>query len=178
MDVDDGLSIPPARAQAAPPPERRHILDALHFELIDHFKTLFWELVWRIDPKLFTAPPLTAGSAASIYSRGYSAKSARLWSCRDFVEYLTSPRNLPHSATREHCADVRRTSSLLANFMTTLDDGQSARTGKEWTRAQWDEALLALRDLARVWKEQPILDSYEYVNPQVVDTFKLPMRPT
>jgi len=98
--VDDGMDIDEDVFQqpALRPP---HLLDDLHFQIIEHFSILLINLVKRVAPHIFHNQE-RAGSGASIHSP-YS-KPIQVWNARDCVEYLGNPGLLafPQSAPRGH----------------------------------------------------------------------------
>jgi len=175
--VDDGMDIDEDVFQqpALRPP---HLLDDLHFQIIEHFSILLINLVKRVAPHIFHNQE-RAGSGASIHSP-YS-KPIQVWNARDCVEYLGNPGLLafPQSAPLEsvRCISVIGSIKHLGEFLAKRYQ-PGARKGQEWTTSQWYSALRTLEALGAVWGETSIHDSLQELHPQMDLVFHTPMRPT
>ncbi|KAG5724949.1 Transcriptional protein swt1 [Termitomyces sp. T112] len=159
MIVDDDESV-------AEVPQPSHALDLLHLQVIDHFTRLLIELVGRVGgPEIHNCK---YGAAASQYAPQWQ-KSGRPytgWTLQEIWEYLEEKRK------------TSTTSPRIDIFLSKPYSCRGARRGQDWSRRDWDVALMGLARFAEVWEEDSIGESLGVLEPHVEGIFAMRMRPT
>ena len=172
MEVDEDVY-----SSRDPPPQ--HLLDDLHEQVLLHFEILLRELLRRVaPPSLFvTQPPLSGGSASSIYASPISSKPAHEWEACDVLEYLCDRRRVPREADPADVTALLSETQRLTDFMTRRYRARG-RSGQHWARADWVLCLSKLGAVARVYKDEALANSLMQLEPQFELVFSMPMRPT
>ncbi|KAG6856339.1 hypothetical protein H0H87_005457 [Tephrocybe sp. NHM501043] len=159
MMVDDDESV-------AEQPQPSHALDLLHLQVIDHFTRLLIELVGRVGgPEIHSSRD---GTSASRYAPQWQKqrKSYTEWAVVDVWEYL------------EERKKTRLTSPRVDVFLSKPYTCRGARRGQDWSRRDWDVALMGLARFAELWEEDSIRESLGVLEPHVEGVFAMQMRPT
>ncbi|KAG6873743.1 hypothetical protein C0995_011562 [Termitomyces sp. Mi166 len=147
-------------------PQPSHALDLLHLQVIDHFTRLLIELVGRVGgPEIHNREN---GASASRYAPQWQ-KSGRPytgWTVPEIWEYLEERRR------------TRTTSPRVEVFLSKPYSCRGARRGQDWSRRDWDVALMGLARFGEVWEEDSIGESLGVLEPHVEGIFAMEMRPT
>lgn len=171
MEIDEDVY-----SSRDPPPQ--HLLDNLHEEVLLHFEILLKELLRRVAPSnLFTQSPTGGGTRSSIYATPISCKPAREWEACDILEYLCDRRRVPRESDPGDVAALLRETPRLIDFFTRRYRARG-RSGQHWARADWVSCLSRLGVLARVYRDEAIVNSLAQLEPQFELVFSMPMRPT
>jgi len=146
MEVDD-LSGQPEDNNA-----KVHALDALHFQVVDHFTLLLKDLAQRV--RIQDGDTATDGSD---HAPEYRRKEFSMWTVGDCLAYLSRKKRLPD------CQPP------LERFLRHPEPRQGTRKGKEWAKQQWVNVAAALAEIGAKWEDGAILGSVEYLR-QETDT--------
>ncbi len=173
MEVDDGGDIPDSGRRVRP----SHVLDVLHFDIVDHFTTRLRDTVQRTVPHLLAT---RSGAAASMYSP--VSKPLQAWSAPDCIKQLcnTKSRFFPKRAPSEARSLIESAEggTRLQVFLADPYDGMpQARRGREWARQEWIDCLGVLDLVAVIWEDQAIQIDMAYLWPYVEQAFGQQMRP-
>ncbi|KAG6911198.1 hypothetical protein DXG01_003065 [Tephrocybe rancida] len=160
MMVDDDESV-------AELPQPSHALDLLHLQVIDHFTRLLIELVGRVGGSEIRGSK-DGGTSASRYAPRWQkqGKPYTEWSVDEIWEYLDERRK------------TRLTSPRVDIFLSKPYSSRGARRGQDWSRRDWDVALMGLARFGEAWEEDSIGESLGVLEPHVEGIFAMQMRPT
>lgn len=143
-------------------------LNMLHEAIVDHFGRLLTELVGRvIEPELRAKPTPREIASMSRYDprrRHYSE-----WSTLECLDWLADKLMKVRDGV-----DIRpmiknsRAGDFLQKPYRNL---RGARTGKEWTKADWDKTMRHLQIIGEMFSEMSILESLYHLEPHIDHEF-------
>lgn len=158
MDVDDEADLVQRQEEYIP----SHALDALHLQVIDHFRVVIKELSERVRKEHRDDGPPTR----SQYAPAHLRKDFSQWTLPDCLEYLESKKKL------------KKTHPSLKVFMLKRNEDRGWRRGQDWSRQDWMFALSALEDIGNKYQDGSVVGSLAALRPHVDEVFRTPMRPT
>ncbi|KAJ7638953.1 PIN domain-containing protein [Roridomyces roridus] len=127
-------------------------LDSLHNQVVDHFTRLLVELVGRVGGPALEDwyPGAPDGASASRYAPKWKSnkKPYTQWTAAECLEYLNERKRQKPSSPRLDRFLTRRHSVAA--------DGSTSRSGKDWSYADWKNALDALKRVGDDWDEGSI----------------------
>ncbi|KAF8076505.1 PIN domain-containing protein [Lyophyllum atratum] len=168
-DDDPNKMVVDDEAPVAYVPEPSHALDLLHLQVIDHFTSLFLELVARVGGTEVRGGHQTdEGSSASWHAPRWQAQRRhyREWSLVDVLEYL------------DHKKKIAKTNPRVEVFLSKPYSSPGARRGQDWSRRDWEVALAGLGKIGDAWEESSIAESLRVLDRHVEGIFLTRMRPT
>ncbi|KAG6869287.1 hypothetical protein C0993_000040 [Termitomyces sp. T159_Od127] len=159
MIVDDDESV----AELLQP---SHALDLLHLQVVEHFTSLLIELVGRVGgPEIYNC---RKEASVSRYAPQWqkSGRPYTSWTVPEIWEYFEERRR------------TRPTSPRVDVFLSKPYSCRGARRGQDWSRRDWDIALMGLARFAELWEDDSIGESLGVLEPHVEGIFAMKMRPT
>lgn len=161
MDIDDGFAGSTGESTEEFIPS--HALDDLHRQIIDHFTIVLREVADRVR-RMSGENFIT--STRSIHAASYRKKPLELWSAQNCLEYLDTK------------AKLKASTPPLSIFLLRRNEDRGWRRGQDWTRKDWMNALDALDDLGRQFRDAVVMNSLAELRRHVFSIFESPMRPT
>ncbi|KIM46084.1 hypothetical protein M413DRAFT_426019 [Hebeloma cylindrosporum] len=143
-----------------------HPINMLHEAIIDHFSRLLVELVGKVggeEVRRRSSPQEEANmSRHAPRHRHYTE-----WGPSECIKYLNEKKGV--KVVRKPSAEV-----FLLKAYTREVPG--SKTGREWSRKDWDVALKNLQATGRAWDDISIQESLLFLLPHVDQVFSLPFR--
>jgi hypothetical protein len=145
-----------------------HPINMLHEAVIDHFSRLLIELVGKVggeEVRKRSSPREEANmSRHAPRHRHYTE-----WSPSECIKYLNEKKGV--RVIQNPSAEV-----FLLKAYTRGVPG--SRTGREWSRKDWEVALENLKATSRAWDDVSIRESLVFLLRHVDHVFSLPLRVT
>lgn len=177
MDIDDDIdSLPSTNIRPRP----SHILDVLHYDIVDHFTNRLRDAVLRVSPRLASVIDSSRSKIGSETSQhSIENQSVSTWSAAECIQHLI--QKIPASKIPNQARNIINSSSgtrrLIVFLADPYDGTPQARRGQEWPRQEWVDCLGVLALLAVILEDQAIQIDMCYLWTYVQDAFGQQMVP-
>ncbi|KAF9476505.1 hypothetical protein BDN70DRAFT_907640 [Pholiota conissans] len=159
-DDEDGMAVDEEGLGTTAP---QHPISMLHEAIIDHFTRLLMGLVGRVGGDEVRQRS-TAEEEANMSRYAPRRRPYTEWRAADLVEYLV--KNAPGGVRMRQ----PRPEVFLRKGYTT-----GGRTGREWSRRDWEVAMENLGEVSRAWNDVSIRESVAALEPHIEYVFSLPL---